>query len=170
MEVGDKHRGGLKAVVSCLSMSAVSVLKVCPLFKGFTDTGLGIIASAFKERSFAKDSVLFEEDAPARSMLILGSGRVALRTQAPSGEEIALGEMGPADYLGELCLVQTGRRMCTAVAVEPVSAWELGHGDFQELLAQKPQAGTKLLLAVFRQFAAKLSENRELLRAAVQRK
>jgi CRP-like cAMP-binding protein len=128
------------------------------------------MASAFKERSFARGATLFAEDAPAQSMLVLGSGKVLLRTNGPGGEEISLGELGPSDYLGETCLVQTGQRMCTAVAVEPVSALELEHAEFQKLLAQKPQAGIKLLLAVFQQFAAKVSENRALLRAAVQKK
>jgi CRP-like cAMP-binding protein len=103
-------------------------------------------------------------------MLVLGSGRVSLRAKGQGDEEIALGELGPSDYLGELCLVQTGRRMCTAVAVEDVSALELRHADFQKLLAQKPQACIKLLLAVLQELAVKLLENQDIFRAALQKK
>lgn len=151
-------------------MSAVSVLKACPLFKAFTDTGLQILAGICDQRTFAKGVSLFTENDLAESMFVLSGGRVALRTRGPGQVDLALGELGKGDYLGEMCLVRTGHRLCTAMALEPVVATEIRYSDFQKLLVQKPQACIKLLMAVFEQLARKLADSREELKAALPRK
>ncbi len=151
-------------------MAVLDALKACPLFRGFTDTGLQIIAGIGTERQFPKGVPLFVENMVGDSMLILADGRVRLSSKAPSGEEVSLGELGAGDYLGELSLIQQGQRMCTATALTPVSAIELRHADFQKLLAQKPQACLKLLMGVVSLFGQKLVDNREVFRSLLARK
>jgi CRP/FNR family cyclic AMP-dependent transcriptional regulator len=103
-------------------------------------------------------------------VLIIADGRVRLSSKAPHGEEVALGELGPGDYLGELSLIQQGQRMCTATASSAVNAVEIRHADFQKLLAQKPQACLKLLMGIVSLFGQKLVENRESFKALLARK
>ena len=150
-------------------MGPVAALKACPLFKGFTAAGLEILAQIAKERKFASGVPLFAENAVGDSLLVLTQGRVKLTVKNRSGEQAPLGELGPGDHLGELSLIKQGQRMCTATALTPVVAIEIRHADFQKLLGQKPQACVKLLMGIISAFGQKVMDNRENLRALVER-
>ncbi|MFL5318975.1 MAG: cyclic nucleotide-binding domain-containing protein [Myxococcaceae bacterium] len=142
-------------------MPAVDVFKTCALFKGFTDTGLQILASISTERHFPQGVPLFVENMVGDSLLILSTGRVRLTSKNKTGEEIPVGDAGPGDFLGELALIQQGQRMCTATATAQVSAWEIRHQDFQRLLGQKPQACLKLLMNIVSAFGQKITDNKD---------
>lgn len=145
--------------------SSPAALKGCPLFKDFTDTGLQIIAGIATERNFPKGVPLFVENMVADSMLILTAGRVKLTARGPGGEEVTLGtEVGPGEVLGELSIIQPSQRMCTATASTGVTAVELRHADFQRLMAQKPQACLKLLMAIVGTFGQKIQDSRNVLK------
>ncbi len=151
-------------------MAAVEVLRASSLFRGFTDTGLQIIASIAHERLFPQGTPLFVENMVADALLIVGSGQVRLSARSNAGEEVVLGEVGPGEALGLLSLIGQGQRMCTATAATHVLAVEIRHADFQRLLTTKPQACAKLLMNVTADFAARLQDNREGLRSLVGRK
>jgi|SRR6516164_8747394 len=150
-------------------MGPVAALKACPLFKGFTAAGLEIVAQIANERKFATGIPLFAENAVGDSLLVLSQGRVKLSVKNRAGEQAPLGELGPGDHLGELSLIRQGHRMCTATAVTPVVAIEIRHADFQKLLGQKPQACVKLLMGIVSAFGQKVMDNRENLRALLER-
>src|SRR3954451_15991805 len=140
-------------------------LKSCSLFKDFTDTGLQILSGIATERNYPKGVPLFVENMVADSMLILTAGRVKLTARGAAGEEVTLGsELNPGDVLGELALIQPSQRMCTATASTGVTAIELRHADFQRLLAQKPQACLKLLMAIVGAFGQKVQDSRGMLK------
>ena len=103
------------------------------------------------------------------ALIVLAQGRVKLTAKNRSGEQAAVGEMGPGDYLGEISLIRPGQRMCTATALSEVSAVEIRHVDFQKLLASKPQACVKLLMGIFSLFGEKLNDNRENLRLLLEK-
>jgi CRP-like cAMP-binding protein len=150
-------------------MDAVGTLRSCSLFKDFTDTGLQIVAGISTERVFPRGTPLFVENMIADSLLIVGEGKVRVSSRTLKGDEVALGEMGPGDYLGELSLLQQGQRMCTATALSSIHALELRHVDFQKLLAQKPQACLKLLMGIVTQFGQKVNDNRDALKSLLSR-
>lgn len=153
-----------------LAMAAVDVLRASSLFKGFTDTGLSILSGIAQERSFPAGSPLFVENMVADTCLIIGDGQVKLTAKAPSGEEVALGDLGPGDSLGALSLINAGQRMCTATAASSVVAVEIRLGDFQKLLGQKPQACLKLLMNIVSEFGQRLQDNRDNLKSLLSRK
>jgi len=150
-------------------MGPVAALKACPLFKGFTPAGLEILAQIANERKFASGVPLFAENAVGDSLLVLAQGRVKLTMRNKAGEQAPLGELGPGEHLGELSLIRQGQRMCTATALTPVVAIEIRHADFQRLLGQKPQACVKLLMGIVSTFGQKVMDNRDNLRALVER-
>jgi CRP-like cAMP-binding protein len=141
--------------------SVLEALRDCPLFKGFTDTGLQILAGIASERSFPKGSPLFVENMVADSMFIVAEGRVRITSRNANGDEVPLGELAVGEWLGELSLIQQGQRMCTATAASPVTAVEIRHSDFQKLIAQKPQACLKLLMGIVTHFGQKVADNKE---------
>ncbi len=150
-------------------MATVDALRACALFKGFTDTGLQIIAGIATERMFPKGVPLFVENMVADSMFVLSDGKVKVSAKNEKGDDVALGELAGGDFLGELSLIQPGQRMCSATATSQVTAVEVRHADFQKLLAQKPQACLKLLMGICTAFAQKVAENRDAFRALLPR-
>lgn len=142
-------------------MAAADVFRTCALFKGFTDTGIQILAGIASERHYPQGVPLFVENMVGDSLLILSAGKVKLSSKNKANEEVAVGELGPGDFLGELSLIQQSQRMCTATAVAQVSAFEIRHADFQRMLAQKPQACIKLLMNIVSVFGQKVADNRE---------
>ncbi len=143
----------------------LGALKACSLFKGFTDTGLQIVAGIATERAFPKGVPLFVENMVADAMLIIIDGRVRLTTKSPAGDEVPVGELGAGDYLGELSLISQGQRLCTATATSQVTALEVRFSDFQRLLAQKPQACMKLLMGIVASFGQKVLDNKDNFKA-----
>jgi len=150
-------------------MASADALRGCSLFKGFTDTGLQILASIAQNRVFPKGVPLFVENMVADALLVITEGKVKATAKNASGEEVAICELGPGDYLGELSLIQPGQRMCTATAASQVTAVELRHADFQKLMGQKPQACLKLLMGICSSFGQKVIENREAFKALLPR-
>jgi CRP/FNR family transcriptional regulator, cyclic AMP receptor protein len=150
-------------------MAVLDALRSCTLLKGFTETGLQILAGIAAERTFPRGAPLFVENMVAESFFIIGQGKVSILVKGNTGEEIPVGELGPGDSLGELALLQQGQRMCSAVASTLVSAVEVRSSDFQRLLGQKPQACLKLLMAIVGQFSARLAENRDTLKTLLPR-
>jgi CRP/FNR family transcriptional regulator, cyclic AMP receptor protein len=149
-------------------MEAVRALRASPLFQSFTDTGIGILAGICTVKTFPPGTPLFVESMVGDSMLVVAEGRVALSMKSERGD-LPLGELGPGDWLGELSLITTGQRMCTATAVTSVEAFEIRQGDFQRLTNTKPQACMKLLMNICTAFGQKVQANRDSLRSLVSR-
>ena len=120
-------------------MPPQDALRSCALFKGFTETGLQILAGIAVERTYPRGTPLFVENMLAESLFIIADGRVGI-TVRNGADELPLGELQRGDSLGELALVQQGQRLCSAMALTPVTAVELRSVDFQRLMTQKPQA------------------------------
>jgi CRP-like cAMP-binding protein len=145
-------------------MHAVEALRASPLLQGFTETGLGILAGICTPRSYPQGTPLFAENMVSDSMLVIAEGRVALSTRSDRGE-LPMGELGPGDWLGELSLIQTGQRACTATAATAVTAFEIRQADFQRLMGTKPQACMKLLMAICTHFGQKVMANKDALKS-----
>ena len=149
-------------------MDAATALKASPLFQSFTDTGIAILAGICTPRAYPAGTPLFVENMVSDSLLVVAEGRVALSTKSDRGD-LPLGELSFGDWLGELSLINSGQRMCTATAVTSVSAFEIRQADFQRLTVSKPQACMKLLMNICTSFGSKVQANRDALRTLVSR-
>ncbi len=148
-------------------MDAAAALRASPLLSGFTDTGVGILAGIASARTYPAGTPLFVENMVSDTLIIVGDGRVALTTKNEKGAELQMGELGPGDWLGELSLITTGQRQCTATAVTPVTAFEIRQADFQKLMAVKPQACIKLLMAICTTFGEKIIVTKDAIKTLV---
>lgn len=154
------------ARASCTRVNHIVHLARCPLFQGFTDTGLQILASIARERRLAAGTPIFREDAPADAMYVVVSGDVQIAMTGEDGREHTLAVLGPGDFFGEVSLLTPGaERLVSASAQNEVTLLEFQQRDFARLQTQKPQACLKLILNVAAEFGRKMSENRPLLRS-----
>lgn len=150
-------------------MSALEALQRAALFKGFTETGLRIFASIAVEKTVPAGTPLFVEAMAGESLFIVKSGTVRITQKADQAER-ELAVVGPGEHLGELALLARSTRLVSAVAATDCEVVELTQRDFARLQPQKPQACLKLALAIAADLAARVGENRELVRELAPKK
>lgn len=147
-------------------MNPAAQLARCPLFRGFTGTGLQILASIAHERTLEAGTHLFREGEPADSLFVVVEGTLSVRITGEDGRERTLTSLGPGQSLGELSLLDAGgSRMVSVVAQEESRLLELRHADFARLQTQKPQACLKLMRNVTAAFGARMAGSRSMLRS-----
>ncbi len=144
-------------------MTAFEVLQRSPLFRGFSEAGLRIFAGVAREGALPAGGAVFVEGAVGESLFLVKSGTVRLTVRGPDGER-ELGRLGAGEHLGAMALLARSVRLVTAVAVTPCEVLELTHDDFSRLQPEKPQACLKLAMAIAADLAARMADNRELLR------
>jgi CRP/FNR family cyclic AMP-dependent transcriptional regulator len=108
-----------------------------------------VIAAAVP-RTYRKGQLLFVENDPGESLIVLKRGAVAVFRTAPTGERAVLNVLRPPDVLGELSLLDGGARSLSAEAIEDCQALALSRGAFLELVHSNP----RILDAVMRALGA----------------
>lgn len=150
-------------------MTAQEALQGSSLFKDFTETGLKIFAAVAVERSLPAGTPLFVEGMAGESLFIVRRGTVRLTQRADSAER-ELAVVGPGEHLGALALLARSTRLVSAAAATDCEVVELTQRDYARLQSQKPQACLKLALAIAADLAARVAENRDLVRELAPRK
>jgi CRP/FNR family transcriptional regulator, cyclic AMP receptor protein len=111
-------------------MSAViDHMRKVPLFKGMTTSALETIADRASETTFGDGDTVTREGEPGDTFYIVTDGRLRV-----SKEGTLLRDLGPGDFLGEIALVDGGRRTATVTADGRVEALVIRRADFLEMV------------------------------------
>ncbi|MEV0330706.1 Crp/Fnr family transcriptional regulator [Micromonospora echinospora] len=97
-----------------------------------------VIAAAVP-RTYRKGQLLFVENDPGESLIVLRRGAVAVFRTAPTGERAVLSVIRPPDVLGEVSLLDASTRSLSAEAIEDCSALALSRPAFMELVHSNPR-------------------------------
>ena len=108
-----------------------------------------VIAAAVP-RTYRKGQILFVENDPSDSLIILKRGAIAVFRTSPTGERAVLTVIRPPDVFGEVSLLDGAARSASAEAIEDCSALALSRGAFIELV----HANSHILDAVMRSLGA----------------
>jgi CRP/FNR family transcriptional regulator, cyclic AMP receptor protein len=108
-----------------------------------------VIAAAVP-RTYRKGQLLFVENDPGESLILLRRGAVAVFRTAPTGERAVLNVIRPPDVIGEVSLLDAGARSLSAEAIEDCNALALSRPAFLELVHSNP----RILDAVMRSLGA----------------
>jgi CRP-like cAMP-binding protein len=123
----------------------LELLARVPLFSGLGKAGLVQVAKLADEIDLPAGKQLLQQgDHPHEFFLIVdGSVRIDV-------DGVQINTLGPGDFLGEIALLDGGRRSATAVAVTPVNLLILGQREFNTLLNDYPDIRTSVLTALAR--------------------
>ncbi|GLI00125.1 putative Crp/Fnr-family transriptional regulator [Phytohabitans aurantiacus] len=108
-----------------------------------------VIAAAVP-RTYRKGQLLFVENDPGESLIVLRRGAVAVFRTSPTGERAVLHVIRPPDVLGEVSLLDASTRSASAEAIEDCTALALSRHAFMELVHSNP----RILDAVMRSLGA----------------
>lgn len=120
------------------------------LFAGLEPEVRQRVIAAAVPRTYRKGQLLFVENDPGESLILLKRGAVAVFRTAPTGERAVLSVVRPPDVLGEVSLLDGSARSLSAEAIEDCTALALSRGAFMELVHSNP----KILDAVMRSLGA----------------
>ncbi|GAA2517570.1 Crp/Fnr family transcriptional regulator [Pilimelia columellifera] len=97
------------------------------------------VLAAAVPRTFKRGQLLFVENDPGDSLIVLKRGAVAVFRTSTSGERAVLSVVRPPDVLGEVSLLDGSARSASAEAIESCQALALSRGAFMELVHANPR-------------------------------
>ncbi|MBT8226930.1 MAG: Crp/Fnr family transcriptional regulator [Dactylosporangium sp.] len=97
-----------------------------------------VIAAAVP-RTYRKGQLLFVENDPGESLIVLRRGAVMVFRTAPTGERAVLSVVRPPDTLGEVSLLDGAPRSASAEAIEDCQALALSRQALLDLVHANPR-------------------------------
>ena len=129
---------------------STTVLKTVPLFAGFLDEQLRLLATAVTRRNVPRGAIVIVEGDPTDSLYIVISGRLKVMMSDAEGKEVILAMLGPGEYFGEMGLIDDSPRSATVMAVEPCELIALAKRDFKRCLVEHFDMATTVMLGLVR--------------------
>ena len=112
--------------------------------------GLDVLAGTAWLQDFPHGELLLKQGEAGHEAWLIHSGRVEVFRD---GESAALGMLESGDVLGELALSDGRPRAASARAAEPVTAWRIERGAFEQALQAAPGLKSLLRDKVYAQLA-----------------
>jgi len=137
-------------------------MKQVSLFQGFTKDELQMLAVAFKLRKLEPGEVLCKEGDPAPSFFIVVSGIVTVVKEISPRVRQRLATVGRNRMLGQVPLIDGGRRPNTLEAGSPVIVLECGRDEFGRLFRANSPFAYKVLDFVLTDLSKRLRQTNRM--------
>ena len=128
-------------------MENIEFLKRVPIFSELSDDTLLKLTKSGSIQSFSKDSIILSEMEAGSALFIIISGKVKISriSNVEDDKEVILSILNPADFFGEMALLDGQTRSATATAMEDSKIFLLQRNDFLDLLNTHPEVSIALL-------------------------
>src|SRR5215472_791593 len=120
-------------------------LAAIPLFKQLSPAALEKIAALMTPVSFKADDTIFLEREPGDALYVVDSGKVRIWVLDGEANQVTLSELEPGNFLGEMSLLDGGKRSASATAMVESKLHRLRREDFEEFLIDHPQATLEVM-------------------------
>jgi CRP/FNR family cyclic AMP-dependent transcriptional regulator len=130
-----------------------------PIFGHGQAAALTALAARATPVDYPAGTFLFRQGEPAAHVLVLTAGEVAIVSPVRGGGELVHSIVRAGQMIGELALLNDGRRTAGARATSATTAWAIGRDAFWGFLEATPPASAALL----RQVAAVLAGREALI-------
>ncbi len=94
---------------------------------------------------FAPNEVVVAQDDESFDVYFVVSGSVRVMTGSEEEQEIALADLKPGNFFGELSAIDNQTRSARVVSIEPSLIAKLERNDFRTMLLEHPKVALKLL-------------------------
>lgn len=114
-------------------------LQSSQLFASFDREALIEIIASTELRNFEEGDIIVTEGETGSSLFMIVTGDVKVFTRTESGANLALAELGPGDFFGEVSLLTGKPRTATITSSTEVSAIELAKEDVDRIAEKHPE-------------------------------
>ncbi len=128
-----------------MTQRAHELLVKIDLFSELEHDELNQIAGLAEERTFPRDTVIFNAGDVADSVFVIARGKVKVVVTSPDGKDLILAVLGPGQVFGEMALLDSAPRSATVVSDTVVELVVIHRDEFQHLLASEPKISRRLL-------------------------
>ncbi len=118
----------------------VERLQEVALFSACTDRELAPVVRAMDEVSVGAGKEIVAQGTAGHEFYLIVSGGATV-----SRDGVAVAELGPGQYFGEMALLDGAPRNATVTATEPTDLLVLGQREFAAVLDSSPGVARKLL-------------------------
>jgi MFS superfamily sulfate permease-like transporter/CRP-like cAMP-binding protein len=126
------------------------------LFERFSADEIAAVKTVLDPVSFRDGATIFREGELGEEMLLITNGSASALLRTSDGGVLRLATYGPGTMLGEMAIIDGGRRSASVVATGDVTGFVLTRGKFAELAETAPALAVKLLENVSRELSARL--------------
>ena len=117
----------------------IKLLGQVPLFAGFTDDQLRLVAFGAERRKIPQGQTLFREHSPAECAFVVARGSFELSSLGRDGKPVLMATPGTGTMLSELALFTLCERKFTAVATEDSEVIRVTRILFHRLVEEFPE-------------------------------
>lgn len=121
----------------------IEYLRKVPLFQGFPQHDLDLVARSLKERTYEPGVTIVKQGDPGVGFFLIVEGRVGV---SHDGHHIR--DLGPGEFFGELALLEERVRTATVTAAERTRCLQLVRWDFRALMKEHPDMAVRVLEVV----------------------
>ncbi len=125
--------------------SKLAMLRAVPLFVGLDEHELEAVGALTDEVDVPAGRELITEGTFGNEFFLILEGRIRIHRAGST-----LVTMGPGDFLGEIALIDHGRRTASATCETACRLLVLGHREFHSLLDAQPDIRVHVLEALAR--------------------
>ena len=123
----------------------LSRLAAVPMFQACSKRDLQTLGRRGDTATIDTGHVLVREGSRGNEVYVIIDGKVEV-----SRDGIAVAELGPGDYFGELAVLDPGLRDATVKATTPGEVYVLGRREFRALLTEVPDLAWKIMIGMAR--------------------
>lgn len=134
----------------------IAILENVPIFAGLHTQALELLLEHTKEQDYPQGDVIVREGEKSNSMFVIASGSVKVCKDFGAPDEIVLATLGPKDFFGEMCIVDTLPRCATIQANEPSTIFGISSMAFYSLYKTMPSQHSVLVLNIARDLSRRL--------------
>ena len=111
-------------------------LRQTELFADLSEAEATVLATFLERVEFGAGDLLVRQGESSDAVYFLEAGKVEVTATGMGGDKVALAELGPGDYFGEIGILTGAERIADVAALEPVTLLRLGKDDFARYLSE----------------------------------
>jgi MFS family permease len=119
----------------------ISVLEASPLFAALTRPSIEQLAAAATESEVETGTAVVAQGEEADAVYLIVAGAVSVTAHGAAAAEVAVTELGPGEYFGEIGLLESAPRNATCTTSAPSHLLRIDGEAFLAAVHQAPQTG-----------------------------
>ena len=130
-----------------------------PMFANLDDSELGVVSSHIRPLDVGQGEVLFKEGQSGDYVCFVVNGRLEVLKKTISGEDFVLNTLARGQSVGEMAIIEKKPRSATVKARTEANLITLSHEDFETIMRDHNQIGTKILRGLALLMSRKLRQS-----------